>query len=89
MTAEQAGLRLHGFQFTPGAASAFRISFGSMKRTSSWTTSNSETSSVPRSRKNSTRRCTSSSGALAPEEMPTTRLPSSHSSCTCASLSIR
>ena len=38
------------------AASAFRISFGSMKRTSSWTTSNSETSSVPRSRKKSTSR---------------------------------
>ena len=38
------------------AASAFRISLGSMKRTSSWTTSNSETSSVPRSRKKSTRR---------------------------------
>ena len=37
----------------------------------------------------STRRCTSSSGALAPEVMPTTRLPSSHSSCTWASLSIR
>ena len=40
----------------PAAASAFLISFGSMKRTSSWTTSNSETSVVPRSRKNSTRR---------------------------------
>ena len=40
-----------------------------MKRTSSWTTSNSETSVVPRSRKKATRRCTSSSGALAPEEL--------------------
>ena len=37
---------------------------------------------VPRARKNSTRPSTSSSGALAPEEMPTTRAPSSHSSCT-------
>ena len=45
--------------------------------------------SVPRSRKNSTRRCTSSSGALAPEVIPTTRLPSSHSSRTWLSLSIR
>ena len=44
---------------------------------------------MPRSRKNSTRRWTSSSGALAPEVMPTTRLPSSHSSRTCVSLSIR
>ena len=41
-----------------------------MKRTSSWTTSNSETSLVPRSRKKSTSRWTSSSGALAPDEMP-------------------
>jgi hypothetical protein len=57
------------------AAIALRISLGSMKRTSSWTTSNSATSSVPRSRKNSIRRCTSSSGALAPELIPTTRLP--------------
>ena len=64
------------------AAMALRISFGSMKRTSSWTTSYSETSVVPRSRKKSTSDWTSSSGALAPEEIPTTRLPSSHSSCT-------
>ena len=71
------------------AASAWRIVFGSMKRTSSRMTSNSETSSVPRARKKSTSRCTSSSGALAPEVMPTTRSPSSHSSRTCASLSIR
>ena len=57
-----------------------RMRLGSMKRTSSWTTSNSETSCTPRSRKKSTSRWTSSSGALAPDEMPTTRLPSSHSS---------
>ena len=44
---------------------------------------------MPRARKKSTSRCTSSSGALAPEVMPTTRLPASHSSRTCASLSIR
>ena len=56
VTAEAPGLRLHGVQFTPCAASAFLISRGSMKRTSSWTTSNSETSLVPRSRKKSTRR---------------------------------
>ena len=56
VTAESPGLRLHGVQFTPCAASAFLISRGSMKRTSSWTTSNSETSLVPRSRKKSTRR---------------------------------
>ena len=49
------------------AASACRIVFGSMKRTSSRMTSNSATSSVPRARKKSTRRVTSSSGALAPE----------------------
>src|SRR5438046_757083 len=36
-----------------------------------------------------TRRLTSSSGALAPEVMPTTRLPSNHSSRTCDSLSMR
>jgi hypothetical protein len=60
-----------------------------MKRTSSWTTWNSSTCSVPRARKNATRRWTSSSGALAPEVMPTTRVPSSHSSRTCSSLSIR
>ena len=56
VTAESPGLRLHGVQFTPVAASAFRISRGSMKRTSSWTTSNSDTSLVPRARKKSTRR---------------------------------
>jgi hypothetical protein len=38
------------------AARAFLISLGSMKRTSSWTTSNSDTSLVPRSRKKSIRR---------------------------------
>ena len=38
------------------AASAVLMSFGSMKRTSSWTTSNSETSVVPRSRKKVTSR---------------------------------
>ena len=54
--AESPGLRLHGVQFTPCAASAVLISLGSMKRTSSWTTSNSETSVVPRSRKKATRR---------------------------------
>ena len=64
------------------AASAWRIVLGSMKRTSSRMTSNSATSSVPRARKKSTSRWTSSSGALAPEVMPTTRLPSSHSSRT-------
>ena len=71
------------------AARAWRIVLGSMKRTSSWTTSNSSTCSVPRARKKATRRWTSSSGALAPEVMPTTRVPSSHSSRTCSSLSIR
>src|SRR3954463_14098092 len=60
-----------------------------MKRTSSWTTWNSSTSAVPRARKKSTRRWTSSSGALAPEVIPTTRTPSSHSSWICASLSMR
>ena len=69
-------------RYAPRAAMACRTVFGSMKRTSSRMTSNSETSSVPRSRKNATRRWTSSSGALAPEVMPTTRLPSSHSSRT-------
>ncbi len=39
-------------------------------------------SSVPRARKNSTSRCTSSSGALAPEVIPTTGLPVSHCSRT-------
>ena len=71
------------------AATAWRITLGSMKRTSSCTTSSSRTSLVPRSRKKSTSRWTSSSGALAPEVIPTTRLPSSHSSRTSASLSIR
>ena len=60
-----------------------------MNRTSSRRTSNSDTSSVPRSRKKATSRSTSSSGALAPEEMPTTRAPSSHSSCTWSAPSIR
>ena len=60
-----------------------------MKRTSSRSTSNSATSAVPRARKKSISRWTSSSGALAPEEMPTTRAPSSHSSRTSVSLSIR
>ena len=84
--------RGRGAQLSVGsgfAAMALRISFGNMKRTSSWTTSNYETSSVPRSRKNSIRRCTSSSGALAPELIPTTRLPSSQASSTWPSLSIR
>ncbi len=62
---------------------------GSMKRTSSWTTWNSLTSSTPRARKKSTSAVTSSSGALAPDEIPTTRLPSSHSSRTWPALSIR
>ena len=53
-----------------------------MNRTSSRRTSNSDTSVVPRARKKSTSAVTSSSGADAPEEMPTTRAPSSHSSCT-------
>ena len=44
---------------------------------------------MPRSRKKATSRCTSSSGALAPELIPTTRLPTSHSSRTCISLSTR
>ncbi len=54
---------------------AWRIAFGSMKRTSSRMTSNSETSSTPWSRKRWTSAPTSSSGALAPLEMPTTRTP--------------
>ena len=62
---------------------------GSMKRTSSRMTWNSETSSTPRARKKSTKCCTSSSGALAPELMPTTRLPSSHSGWTSSSVSMR
>ncbi len=62
------------------AASSSRISFGSMKRTSSSTVRSSETSSAPRSRKSSTSASTSSSGALAPEVMPTVSTPSSHSS---------
>src|SRR5215212_6918422 len=65
------------------------MSFGSMKRTSSSVTSSTSTSSAPRSRKNSTRRWTSSSGALAPEVIPTVSTPSSHSSRTSCSLSIR
>ena len=60
-----------------------------MKRTSSWTTSNSETSVTPRSRKYSTSRLTSVSGALAPDVMPTVYTPSSQASSTCVSLSIR
>ena len=55
----------------PRAASSVRISLGSMKRTLSSTVRSSETSVAPRSRKNSTRAVTSSSGALAPEVMPT------------------
>ena len=66
----------------PAPPAACRIGFGSMKRTSSRSTSNSATSLVPRARKKSTSRWTSSSGALAPEEMPTTRSPGSHSSRT-------
>ena len=60
-----------------------------MKRTSSLTTSNSEMSLTPRARNSSTSSWTRFSGALAPEEMPTTRRPSSHSSCTSPALSIR
>ena len=67
------------------AASARRIDFGSMKRTSSWTTSNSSTSVVPRSRNDCTSRWTSSSGALAPEVIPSVFTPSSHASSTCSS----
>ena len=59
---------------------ASRIGFGSMKRTSSRITSNSEMSCTPRARKKSTSSATRFSGALAPEEMPTTRRPSSHCS---------
>ena len=51
-----------------------------MKRTSSWTVRSSSTSSAPRSRKKLTRPSTSSSGALAPEVMPTVSTPSSQSS---------
>ena len=64
------------------AVIACRICLGSMNRTSSRRTSNSSTSVVPRSRKNCTRLSTSSSGADAPEEIPTTRAPSSHASWT-------
>ena len=74
---------------TSAAARSSRMRLGSMKRTSSRTTSNSDTSSTPRSVKKATSRSTSSSGALAPDEMPTTRLPASHSSRTWAALSIR
>ena len=59
------------------AASSVRIVFGSMKRTSSSTARSSETSPAPRSRKNSTSSETSSSGALAPEVIPTVSTPSS------------
>ena len=59
---------------------ASRIVLGSMKRTSSRITWNSEMSVTPRSRNNWTSSCTRFSGALAPEEMPTTRAPASHSS---------
>ena len=75
--------------YAPAAAIAWRNVLGSMNRTSSWTTRNSSTDSTPRSRKKSTSRWTSSSGALAPEVIPTVRLPSSHVSSTCDSLSIR
>src|SRR5207247_9389177 len=53
------------------AVSACRIVLGSMKRTSSWTTWNSSKSSVQRERKKSTRRCTTSSIALASVVNPT------------------
>ena len=62
------------------AASSSRISFGSMKRTSSWTVRSSPTSWHRARGRRSTRRSTSSSGALAPEVMPTVSTPSSHSS---------
>ncbi len=65
------------------------MTFGSMKRTSSRSTSKVCTSSVPRARKKATSSDTSSSGALAPDEMPATRTPSSHSSRTSPALSIR
>ncbi len=60
-----------------------------MKRTFSSTVRSSETSPAPRSRKNSTRRSTSSSGALAPEVIPTVSTPSSQPSSTWEWLSIR
>ena len=60
-----------------------------MKRTSSWTVRSSPTSLAPRSRKKPTRRSTSSSGALAPEVMPTVSTPSSQASSTWVWLSIR
>ena len=49
-----------------------RTCLGSMKRTSSRTASTSEMSSTPRSRKRATSWTSRFSGALAPEEMPTT-----------------
>ena len=52
----------------------WRIALGSMKRTSSWTTSSSPTSVVPRERKNSTSRWTRPSGALAPEALVPQRI---------------
>src|SRR5947209_213910 len=76
-------------RYAEAAAIAPRIAFGSMKRTSSRTTSSSCTSAVPRARKKSISRWTSSSGALAPEVIPTTRLSSSHPSSTWPAWSIR
>src|ERR1019366_5048018 len=81
--------RAHAAQEAPPATTASRICLGSMKRTSSRTTSNSETSLTPRERKKSTSSPTRFSGALAPDEMPTTRTPLSHCSCTSPALSIR
>ena len=72
-----------------GRAMTSRICLGSMKRTSSLTASTSEMSATPRSRKKPTSSRTRFSGALAPEEMPTTRLSVSHSSRTSLALSIR
>src|SRR5665213_2475671 len=70
-------------------ATASRTCLGSMKRTSSRTASTSEMSSTPRARKKPTSSRTRFSGALAPEEIPTTRLSRSHSSRTSLALSIR
>ena len=79
----------HGDEIRTGCDAAAGSTFGSMKRTSSRRTSNVSTSRCRGRGRTATSRSTSSSGALAPEEMPTTRAPSSHSSCTCVSLSIR
>ena len=72
-----------------GRPARSRIVLGSMNRTASSTVLSSPTSSAPRSRKNSTSSATSSSGALAPDVMPTVSTPSSHASSTWEALSIR